>query len=445
MPQTIDFAPQIERVRNAPRGRWLGHVTEVVGLTIASAGPVSRVGEFCTIQRKNGGPLPAEVVGFRGPHTLLMPLGNPSGIATGDRVEAHRSSFTVRVGEKLLGRVLDGLGRPIDGKGPLGCHATREVDTDPIAPLDRTAITEPLATGIRAVDTLVTVGKGQRLGIFAGSGVGKSVLMGEMARYTKADVTVIGLIGERGREVREFVDKVLGEEGLDRSVVVAATSDQPALVRVKGAYVTTAIAEHFRDQGLDVLLMMDSVTRFCNAQREVGLAVGEPPATKGFTPSVFAMLPQLLERCGNTLHGSLTGLYTVLVDGDDLSEPVPDAIRAILDGHVVLSRKIASRGRYPSVDIHESVSRVMLDVISPEHAQAARKFKATDYTYCEAEDMIHIGAYVKGSDPGIDDAISRHDVYQDFLRQPLGEHAPFEENVAKLIKLVEAKPGKSKK
>ncbi|HRU06022.1 MAG TPA: FliI/YscN family ATPase [Candidatus Brocadiia bacterium] len=442
MTLALDVEPMIRRVRQATLGRWSGRVTDVIGLTIASRGPVARVGEYCVIHRQSGGALPAEVVGFRDGETLLMPLGDGSGLAPGDVVEAQRRSFQVRIGEGLLGRALDGLGRPMDGLGELTNFEMRPVDAPALKPLERAPITQPLATGIRAIDTLLTIGKGQRMGIFAGSGVGKSVLMSEIVKNTRADITVVGLIGERGREVKEFIEKALGDEGRRRAVVVAATSDQPALVRVKGAYVATTIAEYFRSKGRDVLLLMDSVTRFCNAQREVGLAIGEPPATKGFTPSVFALLPQLLERCGCAPKGSVTGLFTVLVDGDDLSEPVPDAVRGILDGHIVLSRKIASRGHYPAIDIHPSVSRLMTDIVTPQHRQAARRLKAIDFRFREAEDMIRIGAYVKGSDPAIDEAIARHDEIEAFLRQDIGEKADFDASVQRLVASMAQEPKK---
>ncbi len=417
--------------------RYSGKVRMVQGLLIESDGPQASLDDLCYIYPGNGSTsIPAEVVGFRDHRILLMCMGNMSGITPGDEVVTKKQSLMIGVGDGLLGRVIGGLGEPIDGKGPIQVKAQIPVRREPPKPLMRKRITEPLGTGIRSVDALLTCGRGQRMGIFSGSGVGKSVLLGMMARYTEADVSVIGLVGERGREVREFLEKDLGEEGLKRSVVVAVTSDRPSVERVKGAFIATAVAEYFRDQGKDVLLMMDSVTRVAHAQREIGLTIGEPPATKGYTPSVFAMLPKLLERAGTSDRGSITGLYTVLVEGDDLSEPVSDAVRSILDGHVVLSRRIADRGMYPAVDVLGSVSRVMIDVVAPEHIKAAQFVKEMIAHYTEAEDLIHIGAYAKGSDKRIDQSMEMIEPIRAFMRQDIAEGCGWNNSRDQLMTLV---------
>lgn len=412
----------------------VGQVTGVVGLIIQSRGPRCMVGELCRLSPDDGSPegLWAEVVGFREGQVLLMPLGSPEGLSPGWEVRTTGTAQPIPVGEGLLGRVIDGLGRPLDGKGPIQASQQYPVNAMPPDALSRMRITAPLSTGIRAIDGLLTVGKGQRIGIFAGSGVGKSTLLGMMARGTTADVNVIGLVGERGREVREFIEEDLGEEGLKRSVVVVATSDQPALLRLKGALVTTAIAEYFRDQGRDVLLMMDSVTRLAMAQREVGLAVGEPPATRGYTPSVFAMLPQVLERSGTGPKGSITGIYTVLVDGDDVNEPISDAVRGILDGHVVLSRRLASLNHYPAIDVLGSVSRVMPQVTDESHRRAAARLRSTLAVYRESEDLVNIGAYQPGSNPALDHALQKLPDINRFLCQPTQELLGLDEAVAGL-------------
>lgn len=426
--------------------RYRGRISQAVGLVMESIGPPASVGEICTIgayahPMAEDGPWEdrAEVVGFRDNRILLMPLGDVNGIGPGSEVTASRTPFTIGVGEGLLGRVIDGLGEPIDGKGSFGTEERRPVYSSPPRPLERKRIKDPIATGIRAIDSLVTCGKGQRMGIFSGSGVGKSVLLGMIARNTGADVSVIALVGERGREVREFIERDLGEEGLRRSVVVVVTSDQAALIRLKGALVATTIAEYFRDQGMDVMLMMDSLTRIAMAQREIGLAIGEPPTTKGYTPSVFAFLPKLLERGGNGSRGSITGLYTVLVEGDDMDEPVSDTVKAILDGHIVLSRKLASLNHYPAIDVLESVSRVMIDVVSTEHMEAARRASEILATYREAEDLINIGAYARGSNPKIDYAISTIDPLNSYLRQDIHEKIGYEESVDQLMAMVSSK------
>jgi len=416
-----------------------GKVSQVVGVVVESKGPAAHLGEICEIHfRRNAHPILAEVVGFRENSVLLMPLGEMEEIAPGSDVVATGSSLKVKVGEGLLGRVLDGLGRPIDGLGQIEAEDEMVVGRTPPPPLQRQRIREPLAFGVRAIDGLLTCGKGQRIGVFAGSGVGKSTVLGMIARNTEADVNVIGLIGERGREVRDFLEKDLGPEGLARSVVVVATSDQVAVSRLRGAMVATTVAEYFRDKGYDVILMMDSITRVAWAQREIGLAIGEPPTTRGYTPSVFAMLPRLLERSGTAAHGSITGLYTVLVEGDDMNEPVADAVRAILDGHVVLSRELAHRNHYPAVDILASVSRLMPDVASPEHKEAAAMLRDILATYKSAEDLINIGAYVDGSNPKIDRAKAHIDAVNAFLRQGIHEEAPYAEAIEALRGLFQA-------
>ncbi len=407
---------------------YTGKVAKVVGLTIESCGPEANIGDICKIKNfRNKEVINAEVVGFRDNRVLLMPLGEMSGIGPGSTVFATGNSLKVAVGDKLIGRVIDGMGIPLDDKGRFEFNEDYPVNAKPPHPLSRNRISEPLALGIKAIDGLLTIGKGQRVGIFAGSGIGKSTLIGMIARNTKADINVIALIGERGREVKEFIEKDLKEDGLQRSVVVVATSDQPALVRIKGAFVATAIAEYFRDQGKDVLLLMDSLTRFSMAQREVGLAIGEPPVSKGYTPSVFAVMPKLLERAGHSERGSITGLYTVLVDGDDLTEPVTDAARGILDGHIVLSRGLANKNQYPAIDVLASISRVMSDIIDPKHKKIANEIKKAMAIYADAEDLINIGAYVKGSNEKIDYAISVIDNILGFIQQDTHDNFTLDE------------------
>ncbi|TYQ13159.1 UNVERIFIED_CONTAM: flagellum-specific ATP synthase [Acetivibrio alkalicellulosi] len=409
-----------------------GKVSKIVGLTIESVGPEANIGELCRIHG-NKKEIMAEVVGFKDNKVLLMPLGDMSGIGSGSMVFGTGQLLSADVGDNLIGRVIDGMGNPIDDKGDIKAHCTYPVENMPPRPLDRSRIHEPLPLGIKAIDGLLTVGKGQRVGIFAGSGVGKSTLIGMIARNTKADVNVIALIGERGREVREFIEKDLTVEGLKRSVVVVATSDQPALIRLKGALMATAVAEYFRDQGKNVLLLMDSLTRFAMAQREVGLAVGEPPVSRGYTPSVFAILPKLLERAGNSDTGSITGLYTVLVDGDDLTEPVTDTARGILDGHIVLSRALANRNQFPAIDVLASVSRVMSEIITDNHKQIAAKIKKVMAIYKDAEDLINIGAYVKGSNDKIDYAIEVIDNIISFIEQGVNDKFTYDD----VIKMLE--------
>ena len=415
--------------------RLNGKVDQVIGLVVEASGPAASVGDLCRIENRSGKPLgEMEVVGFRGEKTLLMPLGALEGVGPGSMVTTSGKPVSVGVGPDLLGRVLDGLGRPMDGLRLVDAEERRSIYHAPPDPLSRARIVSPLITRVRAIDAFTTCGKGQRIGLFAGSGVGKSVLMGMIARHSEADVNVIALVGERGREVREFIEKDL-QEGLGRSVVVAATSDKAALTRVKAALVATTIAEYFRDTGADVMLMMDSLTRVAMAQREIGLAVGEPPTTKGYTPSVFALLPKLLERAGASKRGSITGLYTVLVEGDDANEPVADAARAILDGHIVLSRRLATQGHYPAIDVLESISRVMIDVVDEKHLAASRTLRELLATYRESEDLIHIGAYVKGSSPRIDQAIQKVPAINTFLRQDIGERADLEDTLKEMTQL----------
>lgn len=417
--------------------RKLGKVSQVVGLTIESVGPDVNIGQTCMIKAgKYGNGVLSEVVGFKNNNILLMPLGNMQGVGPGNQVEAQERPITVRVSDSLLGRTLDGLGQPMDGKPAIEDGDLYNVTNPAPDPLTRKRISEPLMLGVKAIDGLLTIGKGQRVGIFAGSGVGKSTLMGMIARNTKADINVIALVGERGREVREFIEKDLGEEGLARSILVVATSDTPALVRLKAAEVATSIAEYFREKGKDVMLLMDSLTRYAMAQREVGLAIGEPPVSRGYTPSVFATIPRLLERAGNSDKGSITGLYTVLVDGDDLTEPVTDTARSVLDGHIVLSRKIANRNHYPAIDVLASVSRCMTDIVEKEHKDTANRLKKAMAVYANSEDLINIGAYVKGSSEEIDDAIARHGEINEFLTQDVEEKIEITDSINQLKEIV---------
>ena len=416
----------------------LGKVVNVVGLTIESAGPDAKLGDLCHIYPAGGlNPIRAEVVGFKDGRTLLMPYENTEGIGLGCKVENQGYPLAVHVGDYLLGHALDGLGKPIDGLVIPEGSDTYPVEAACPDPLTRKIISEVLPLGVRAVDGLITIGKGQRIGIFAGSGVGKSTLMGMFARNTKADINVIALIGERGREVREFIEHDLGPEGMRRSVVVVATSDKPALERKKAAQTATAIAEYFRDQGRDVLLMMDSLTRFSMAQREIGLASGEPPVTRGYPPSVYSEMPKLLERAGCAEHGSITGLYTVLVDGDDFNEPITDTARSILDGHIMLNRKLAHKNHYPAIDILQSISRCMSAIADKEHKKASGKLKNAMATYNDAEDLINIGAYKKGSNPDIDYAIEKNKPINQFLLQATDEKVTFEDTVKALEALFE--------
>lgn len=408
--------------------RIYGKVTNITGLIIEGHGPGSSIGELCEIYPKGGRKaVEAEVVGFKGEYIQLMPLGDTRGFSAGSTIVAKRHKANIKVGNSLLGRILDGLGAPLDNKGDIHEKLSYPLYAEPVNPMTRRRIKHPLDLGIKAINGLLTCGQGQRLGIFAGSGVGKSVLLGMIARNTEADVNVIALIGERGREVKEFIEKDLKEEGLARSVVVVATSDQPPLVRIRGAYIATAIAEYFRDCGKKVILMMDSVTRFATSHREVGLAIGEPPTTKGYTPSVFSALPRLLERAGTCSgEGSITGLYTVLVEEDDLNDPIADAVRSILDGHIILSRDIASQNHFPAIDILHSISRTMIDVVSTEHLNYARRLREIMSRYKKAEDLINIGAYKKGSNVKIDYSINMIDRINAYLCQNMDEKVDFE-------------------
>ena len=424
-------------IREADLARRHGFVSNLIGVIIEATGVQAEVGEVCLVGTgRNRAPVAAEVVGFRDGRTLLMPLGELHGIGPGTQVQATGAPFRVAVGDGLLGRIVNGLGVADDG-GPALDGQLRSTIAPPPAALSRPRIRERVGLGVRALDGLVPCGRGQRLGIFAGSGVGKSSLLGMVARSTSAQINVIALVGERGREVREFIERDLGD-ALERSVVVVATSDQPALVRIKAAFTATTIAEHFRDAGHDVMLMMDSVTRFAMAQREVGLAIGEPPATRGYTPSVFALLPRLLERAGTSEHGSITALYTVLVDGDDMNEPIADATRAILDGHVVLARSLAHAGHYPAIDVLQSVSRLVGEIVSADVAQAGQELRAALAVLREKEDLVAIGAYRHGSDPRLDTALAHRGRIEGFLRQPVHERSDPAETDRRLLELGES-------
>ncbi len=438
----FDIKPYIELMEQTQPEKVEGKVDEVVGFLIKAHNPGLRIGSSCSIVNPSTNEIvPGEAVGFKDDKILVMPLGEIRGIGPQSRIVPTTDQPTVTVGDALLGRTIDGMGNPIDGLGSIDAITKVPLYKEPINPLQRRRIDSPLDVGIKAINGVLTAGKGQRLAILSGSGVGKSVLLGMMARNTTADVNIIGLIGERGREVKEFIERDLGEEGRKRSIVIAATSDQSPLVRIRGAFLATAIAEYFREQGKDVLLMMDSVTRFAMAQREIGLAVGEPPTTKGYPPSVFAYLPKLLERAGNSASkGSLTGFYTVLVEADDPLDPIGDAVRSIVDGHILLDREIAARGHYPAIDVLRSKSRVMVDVTSPTHQENSRRLIQTLSTYKEAEDLINIGAYVKGSNPNIDYAIKKIDEINGFLRQGILDSALLLECEAMLEQMFQDHP-----
>ncbi len=432
--------PRFDRLRHAslaaPPYRLSGRVTKVIGLVIESNGPIARIGDLCHVKTSGNRDVPVEVVGFRDNTVLLMPLGELDGIRAGDLVESTGECLTVPISHSMLGRVLDGLGNPMDGGPAIDADVWYPVNANPPSAMSRKMIEKPMATGVRAIDGMLTLGEGQRMGIFAGSGVGKSTLLGMIARNCEAEINVICLVGERGREVREFIENDLGPEGLARSVIICATGEMPALVRIKAALTATAIAEGFRDQGKSVLLMMDSVTRFAMAQREVGLAIGEPPSTKGYTPSVFALLPRLMERAGMGPKGAITALYTVLVDGDDTNEPIADATRGILDGHIVLNRKLTSRGHYPPIDILGSLSRTMPFVVPAEQVQAASEVRELMAAYNDVEDLVSIGAYKKGARPISDRAIDSMDGINAFLRQAKAEGSTFDEAQAGLSGLL---------
>ncbi|GKS59226.1 flagellum-specific ATP synthase FliI [Nitrospira sp.] len=416
-----------------------GRIAQAAGIVLEGYGPATSIGELCEVSREDGStPLMAEVVGFRGERIVLMPLGDMRGVGPGSRLTMKGRPACAPVGPKLLGRVIDGLGRPLDDKGPIEADASYPLYQAPLNPLERTRISNPLDVGIRVINALLTCGVGQKIGIFAGAGVGKSILLGMLSRNTVTDVSVIALIGERGREVKEFLERDLRPDSLQRTVVVVATSDQPPLVRLRGAFLATAIAEYFRDQNRQVLLLMDSLTRFAQGQREVGLAIGEPPTTKGYPPSVFALLPRLLERVGTCAGaGTLTGIYTILVEGDDLADPIADSARSILDGHIVLSRDLAARNHYPAIDVLQSTSRVMRSVIAPAHDVAARSVIEMLATYQRAEDLITVGAYHPGINPKLDRAVNAIDNIHAFLKQEKEERASFPASIEALLKLVE--------
>ncbi len=431
------FETYQQRLSNVDITNLTGTVTRATSMLIESLGPEVHIGELCRLTTQSEDkPVLAEVVGFKDGKTLLMPIADMNGISPKSEVIATGQSLQIKLGMSLKGRILDGLGNPMDNKGPYDFDETRPIHNDAPAPLDRPLITDHINTGVRSIDSLLTCGKGQRLGIFAGSGVGKSTLLGKIARTSKADVNVIALIGERGREVREFIEYNLGDEGMKKSVVVVVTSDKPVVARLKGAFVATTIAEYLRDKGMDVMLLVDSITRLANAQRELGLAIGEPPTTRGYTPSVFSVLPKLLERTGITSKGSITAMYTVLVEGDDFNEPVSDTVRAILDGHIILSRKLAAQNHFPAIDILNSVSRCMIDIVTAGHIKAAQNLRSAYTIFKEAEDMINVGAYVEGKNPKIDYAISKYDNITDYLKQGVEEESIYEEDIDKLIEMM---------
>ncbi len=433
---SIDFERAGNIVKQGASLKYSGSVQAISGLTVEAGGPAVQIGEMCRIYTLAGERfMPAEVVGFRDKRVLLMPYGDLAGVGPGSRVVSTNRTLSINVSEALKGRVVDGLGIPMDGGAPFAAEATVSVENTPPNPLDRPLIEEPLPLGVRAIDGLLTCGQGQRIGIFAGSGVGKSTLLGMIARNAKSDVNVITLIGERGREVNGFLRHDLGEEGLKRSVVVVASSDQPALIRAKSAMTGTRIAEYFRDKGYNVLLMMDSLTRYAMAQREVGMAAGEPPVSRGYTPSVYTVMPKLLERTGNAPTGSITALYTVLVEGDDLNEPITDTARGILDGHIVLSRAMANRNHYPAIDILASISRLMPDVTKREHYKQAGRIKSMMAVHRDAQDLINIGAYKAGSNPDIDASIKLIKPITEFLQQDVDDGSPYDVTLERLMKL----------
>ncbi len=419
-----------------------GHITRLIGLTLEAVGIKASMGDYCLVYPEKGLPTEAEVVGFAGDRIYLMPIDVVEGLAPGAKVLPKQGGGDVEVGFNLLGRVINGVGKPLDGRGPLGCDTRVPLHGRAINPLARQPINQTLDVGVRCINALLSVGRGQRLGLFAGSGVGKSVLLGMMTRFTEAEIVVVGLIGERGREVREFIDHSLGAEGMARSVVVASPADDSPLMRLRAAQLTTRIAEYFRDQGKNVLLLMDSLTRYAQAQREIALAVGEPPATKGYPPSVFAKLPKLVERAGNGDHGggSVTAFYTVLTEGDDQQDPIADSARAILDGHVVLSRSLAERGHYPAIDVEQSISRAMPQIVAPEHLQAAMGFKQIYAKYQQSSDLISVGAYMKGSDPETDFAIERMPLMREFLQQGLNEAFDFKTSLQSMAMVLSSNP-----
>jgi FliI/YscN family ATPase len=436
----IDFTPYFRLLEAEILPVASGVVTQMVGLLIESKGPSVAMGDFCEVRTAGGRSIRVQVIGFRDGCVLSMPLEETDGLQLGDQVVARSQDARVRVSNALMGRVLDGFGRPMDGRGPVSADANYELNASPPGPLERENIEERLITGVRAIDSMLPCGKGQRIGIFGGSGVGKSTLLGTMARFSSADVNVIALIGERNREVREFLEKELSPEGLARSIVIVATSDRPAPLRIRAAFVALAISEYFRDQGKDVLLVMDSVTRLAMAQREIGLAAGEPPSQKGYTPSVFALLPKIFERAGNFRGGSITGFFTVLVEGDDFNEPICDAVRAILDGHIQLSRALGARGHYPAIDILHSVSRLASRIASGDQQAAARRIREALAVLDRSEDLINLGAYVSGSNPRLDAAMRLRSGIDSFLRQEVGSNAMLEETLERMAQLANGMP-----
>jgi|SRR5579872_1594787 len=435
MTPTLPLNHYLEALNRIETYQWTGTVTQLIGLLVESEGPATAVGDFCEIRTSSGRSVRTQVIGFRSGRVLSMPLEETGGLQLGDTIVARREDARVDVGPQLLGRVLDGFGKPIDGRPPIDPQDSYELYAAPPGPLEREHITKPLVTGIRAIDSLLTVGMGQRIGIFGGSGVGKSTLLGTMSRHNSADVSVIALIGERNREVRDFLEHELSAEGLKRAVVVVATSDRPAPLRIRAGFVALAVSEYFRDQGANVLLVMDSVTRLAMAQREIGLAAGEPPSQKGYTPSVFNLLPKVFERAGNFQRGSITGFFTVLVEGDDFNEPICDAVRAILDGHIQLSRELGAAGHYPAIDILHSVSRLASRIATPEQKQASQKIREALATYQHSEDLINLGAYASGSNPKLDSAIRLRPQLMDFLRQDAGVTVPVKETLTQLAQL----------
>ena len=433
----IKLDAYLEKLTRVETCRWTGAVTELIGLLVESNGPAAAIGDFCEIATKNGRLIRTQVIGFRSGRVLSIPLEETDGLELGDPITTRKDDARIEVGPELLGRVLDGFGKPIDGLGPVGASHSQALYGATPGPLEREPISETLVTGIRAIDSLLTCGKGQRIGIFGGSGVGKSTLLGAMSRQNSAQVTVIALVGERNREVRDFIENELGPEGLKRSVVIVETSDRPAPLRIRAAFVALAVSEYFRDQGQDVLLVMDSVTRLAMAQREIGLAAGEPPSQKGYTPSVFNLLPKVFERAGRFRRGSITGFFTVLVEGDDFNEPICDAVRAILDGHIILSRELGSMGHYPAIDVLQSVSRLASRLANPEQNGDALRIREALATYQRAEDLINLGAYASGANPKLDSAVRVRPRLLDFLKQDSSANAPFDDTLSRMRELAQ--------
>jgi flagellum-specific ATP synthase len=433
----MDLAAYHQKLARIDTCRWTGTITELVGLLVESNGPAVGVGDFCEITTQAGRLIRTQVIGFRDGRVLSMPLEETDGLHLGDAITGRKDDARMEAGPELLGRVIDGFGKPLDGLGPIGAKVPYDLYAPAPGPLDREPIDEPLTTGIRVIDSLLTCGKGQRIGIFGGSGVGKSTLLGAMSRYSSADVSVIALVGERNREVRDFIERDLGPDGMKRSVLVVSTSDRPAPLRIRAAFVALAVAEYFRDQGKDVLLVMDSVTRLAMAQREIGLAAGEPPSQKGYTPSVFNLLPKIFERAGRFRKGSITGFFTVLVEGDDFNEPICDAVRAILDGHIVLSRQLGAEGHYPAIDVLQSVSRLATRLSSPEQREAAVKIREAMATHQRSEDLINLGAYASGANPKLDAAIRLRPQLLNFLKQDSDAHSSFDETISRMRELAQ--------